>query len=214
MANIKDKVCALLGDMQVNAAENATQKVNQILEVSSNYLSEPNHEKLKLFHQLYFGAQSEVTTQKSEMNNEVDDIFAQAAAMIDSGKSTEEIAASLKIDEKKESERLQLAGLQKKLESLIAFEDSIKEQLAPVMSSMQFEDAARQRVEHIVKMFGDIVNKSVPKKPELMEEVATSMAEHIAIKSEREVFYKLVLREPVPEHLDSDSDDFFFDLGA
>lgn len=217
MSTVEEKICSTLADLQKCAAENATQKVNQILEVSTNFLSEPSHQKLKVFHELYFAPESAEAAKSDEgsINASVDDIFEQATALIDAGKSDAEVLAAIKTDDNAEESRLHLAGLQKKLESVISLEDGLREQLAPILSSMQFEDAARQCVEHIVAMFKDVVMNSIHLSPEKMQEAADRMTDRLAVKSERESFYKNVLHEEPPAHLEqvSDADSFFFDLG-
>ena len=214
MPDIKKKICSIVNDLQAAAASNAEQKVAQILEVSTNYLSESNLEKLKLFQELYFAKNTASTQRKENVNSGVDDIFSQAKELIDSGKSDDEVLSSIQENEKSEKDRLQLAGLQKKLESLIALEDGLKDQLAPVINSMQFEDAARQRVEHIAAMFTTIVERSVANNPSIMQETAEELEKHLAIREERESYYKHVLHEESPEHLEQEQDDFFFNLSA
>lgn len=208
MTELRDTICHLVKDLQMAATQNATLKVNQILAVSSNYLSESNHEKLKMFHEMYFAPSNTLENQKSSMNTVVDDIFEQAQAMAGQNMSEEEIVKGLKFDETQEKDRLQLSGLQKKLEALISFEEGLKEQLTPVMNSMQFEDAMRQRVEHVVEMFDLIVKNRVIQDPARSETLVTDLAGRITIKTERESFYLHVMKEEPPAHVESD--DFFF----
>jgi hypothetical protein len=218
LSTLEQKICSTIYDLQKCAAENATQKVNQILEVSTNYLSEPNHQKLKMFHELYFAPDSPGSShaKTDSINDSVDDIFDQASSLLQSGKSEEEVLAAIQTNNQAEEGRLHLAGLQKKLESVISLEEGLREQLAPIISSMQFEDAARQRVEHIVTIFSHFTLNALHLSPEKMQEAAETMKECLAIRSERESFYAHVLHEEPPEHLEpeSDGDSFFFDLGA
>lgn len=218
MSTLEEKICSTLVDLQKCAAENATQKVNQILEVSTNFLSEPSHQKLKMFHELYFSPENASASESTNasINASVDDIFEQASALINEGKSDSEVRDAIKTNEGAEESRLHLAGLQKKLESVITLEDGLREQLTTIISSMQFEDAARQCVEHIVAMFKEVVINSIHLTPEKMQESAEAMADRLAVKTERESFYRKVLHEEPPAHIeqDSDADSFFFDLGA
>jgi ATP-dependent 26S proteasome regulatory subunit len=205
MSSLRTQVCQLVKDLQVSATQNATNKVNEILNVSANYMSEANHEKLKVFHDLYFAEKQELETQKSVINAQVVDIFDQATAMLSSNKSEAEIVKSIKTNDAADQERLQLSGLQKKLEALISFEDGLRDSLAPVMSSMQFEDATRQRIEHIVAMFSMIVENNLVRNPENASSIVDSLAAQISIQHERESFYRLVLHEQAPAHVESES---------
>ena len=208
MQELRDNICELVKDLQRSATQNATKKVNEIIAVSSTYLGESNHEKLKMFHEMYFAPSKQLESQKSNMNADVDDIFEQAKALAETDLSEAEIVSRLKFDSTKENDRLQLSGLQKKLEALISFEEGLKEQLAPVMNSMQFEDAMRQRIEHIVEMFTLIVKNRLIENPTAIESVVHDLAARITIKSERESFYTNIMHEEAPPHVESDS--FFF----
>lgn len=205
MTSLRTQVCQLVKDLQLSATQNATNKVNEILNVSANYLSEANHEKLKVFHDLYFAGKTELEAQKSGINAQVDDIFDQATAMLASNKSEAEVVRAIKTNAAADQERLQLSGIQKKLEALISFEEGLREQLAPVMSSMQFEDATRQRIEHIVAMFGMIVENNLVRKPENAAAIVDALAAQISIQHERESFCRLVLHEQAPSHVEPDS---------
>jgi hypothetical protein len=70
---------------------------------------------------------------------------------------------------------------------------------------MQFEDATRQRIEHIVAMFSMIVENNLVRKPENASSIVDSLAAQISIQHERESFYRLVLHEQAPAHVESES---------
>jgi hypothetical protein len=208
MSELREQVCQIVKALQVSATDNATKKVNEILNVSAHYLSDSGHEKLKMFHDLYFAGKSELEDQKSGMNAQVDDIFEQAQELLKTNTNEAEVVKAIKVSAASEQERQQLSGLQKKLEALISFEEGLKEQLAPVMSSMQFEDATRQRIEHVAAMFRDVVKNRVVRNSAAAAAIGESLAATISIQQERESFYKHVLHEEAPAHVESDP--FFF----
>jgi hypothetical protein len=208
MSELREQMCQVLKALQVSATQNATKKVNEILNVSAHYLSDSNAEKLKMFHDLYFAGKADLEQQKSGMNAHVDDIFEQAQALLKTNKTEDEVVRAIKVSQADEQERLQLSGLQKKLEALISFEEGLKEQLAPVMSSMQFEDATRQRIEHVAAMFSEVVTNRVVQNPAAAVAIVDTLAAQISIKHERESFYRLVMHEEAPAHVESDP--FFF----
>lgn len=215
MSQLHETVTHCLSEIQKAAIAHAQAKVQQIIEVSSCYLSQQNHEKLILFHKLYAEkADEQQTAQLASAVDSTDSIFEQAQALMESGASQEEMLAGIEVDEEKDKERMQLSAFQKMLESIISLEEGIKEKFAPAMSSMQFEDEVRQILEHIIAMFQMISSSADRENVPALTQLAEQMAQLISVQQERELFYRHIFHEAVPEHLNQEDDDFFFNLGA
>jgi hypothetical protein len=114
--------------------------------------------------------------------------------------------AGIDDDEELRRQRLSLSAVQKQLEGLIVLDSGIKEQVLPALSSMQFEDAIRQRLAHVVHAWwkiGDVLHKELT--PEQLEEVARELAKVLSSVDETKTFYELVLNEKPPEGQDQRS---------
>lgn len=151
MANVFQQLCQ-------QAKANASGSAQQVLDVSAEYLSKEAHESLKKFQELYFGGNKQVDQQKDTMNKDVDDLIDQIQSNLDGGVSdTNEISSNLKETDDQATQRLGLAAFQKQLESLIALEDGLRDKLAPVLASLQFDDAVSQRLDHVTFIFDQFV---------------------------------------------------------
>ena len=92
--------------------------------------------------------------------------------------------------------RLGLAGVQKAAEGLITLNTGIKDQVLPALTSMQFEDAVSQRIDHLVKGW-KIIDHFIQnhEKTEEADSVASKLAEICSSVEETNDFYTIVLKE-------------------
>lgn len=147
-----DKAFAAIASKLINMTIKTTgSSSKEVLNISQNYLNSKTHKTLENFYHLYFS--NETQQQKDLMNQEVDDLVDQAIAQRDSGEQIS-IEASKEADER----RLGLSAVQKELEGLITLDKGMKDNLMPILSSLQFEDATRQRLEHIEKGLQQIID--------------------------------------------------------
>ena len=175
-----------------------------IFELSSNYMDKPAFSSLRKFYDLYF-AQGEIDRKKDEVNANVDEIVSMLQEKLAAGEDLDKVQGIDDNDEMKK-QRLSLSGVQKQLEGLIVLDSGIKEQILPALASMQFEDAIRQRLAHVVQAWwkvGDILHKQL--NPTELEEVARDLAKTLSSVEETRSFYELVLNEKAPEGQDQRS---------
>lgn len=185
---------AILTEQCAAATSEAAACTNSIFTLTSNYIDQPEFDTLQQFYDLYFKSGGDVDQKKDAVNEEVDDLFEQLQGQMQRG---EELKAPEE-DEAKRQARLSLAAIQKKLESLITLDGGIRDQILPALSSMQFEDAARQRIEHIVTCWTQLIQADDSTSCEgLMRELAQKMSS----VEESQDFYRIVFNEKAPEGL-------------
>lgn len=175
-----------------------------IFELSANYMEKPAFDSLRKFYDLYFST-SDIDKKKDEVNANVDDIVSTLQARLAAGEAIDE-SVDIDDDEELRRQRLSLSAVQKQLEGLIVLDSGIKEQVLPALASMQFEDAIRQRLAHVVLAWwkvGDVLHKDLT--PEQLEEVARELAKVLSSVDETKTFYELVLNEKPPEGQDQRS---------
>ena len=177
-------------DHALGQAGQATEKVFQ---VSSAFLSEPATNLLREFQSLYFSS-GVMERKKEEINRKVDDLFEQASSQLSS--NIKEILLTEQDDDEKE--RLQLAQLQRRLEAMISIDANIRQHIVPAMSSMQCEDAVRQRLDHILAGWTLIITAMEAENTD-WEAVKDALAELPSMVTESTPLYELVLRRPPPE---------------
>lgn len=169
----------------------ATEKV---MELSSKVLSAEASSALKRFQELYFSGRVDLEQKKIDINREVDAIFDEAADMLTSGT----VEPSAITDAGLKEGRLGFAAVQKELESLITLEQGMQEKITPLLTSMQFEDAMRQRLEHIEAGWHTLMAARARgldlQDPALKDRVLRSLSSN----AERKQFYETVLHEPPP----------------
>ncbi len=179
-----------------HAIKGASDSTDAVFRLSANYLDRPAFVALKKFYDLYFG-DCQIEEEKDSINQEVDEIVSQIKSKIDEGGSLEDV----KEDEFLKRKRLGLAAVQKQLEGLITLNSGIKNQILPALSSMQFEDAVSQRVDHIIKSWKTIQKElfcSTVSKDEI-EGIALKLANICSSVDETRDFYTIVLKEEPPE---------------
>lgn len=185
----------IIEDLSQAAVKTAAESVEKVLTISSNFLSQEAHAALKSFYDLYFAG----ATEGPNHNQDVDRIIAEAEALAEGGASQEVMMASIADGGANEEERLSRAALQKRLEGVIALEENFREQLRPILGSMQFEDATRQRLEHLVFAWQATIDELHQGRGEPdLEGVARAIAQKLSSDEERKIFYAEVLREEAP----------------
>ncbi len=175
-----------------------------IFDLSSNYMEKPTFSSLRKFYDLYF-VEGEIDKKKDEVNASVDDMVDALQEKLAAGEDLDNVQGLDDNDEMRK-QRLSLSGVQKQLEGLIVLDNGIKEQILPALASMQFEDAIRQRLVHVVQAWwkiGDVLNKQL--NASQLEEVARDLAKTLSSVEETRSFYELVLNEKPPEGQDQRS---------
>lgn len=205
---------AVLKDLIADAIQGASQCTGSILELSSSYVQRDAFDTLKKFYDLYFGKSenSEVSDQKKqEINSDVDDLFDAAVAGLAQGLDIEKEGV-LTEDQAMRQERLATAALQKELEGLIVLDKGIRSEILPALSSMQFEDATRQRMEHVLKGWEQLIPLGQGSgvgggvSTEELDAAMRDVAKLTSSVKETEDYYNLVLMEPVPDDVKQGAD--------
>jgi hypothetical protein len=182
---------SILVDQCSAAREEAALCTASIFTLTSRYIDKPEFETLQQFYDLYFKPDGEIDGKKNAVNEEVDDLIAQLEAQMERG---EELSAPVE-DEEKKAQRLSLAAVQKRLESLITLDGGIREQILPALTSMQCEDAVRQRVDHVIACWRGLLAKdpSADLEPTMRE-----MAKLMSSVEEAADFYHILFAEEAP----------------
>jgi hypothetical protein len=189
------KIFEELGHAAIAGASACT---TSIFALSASYMEKPAFETLRKFYDLYF-AQGELQKQKDEVNAAVDDMVALLQEKMAAGEDID-INTEVHEDETVKRHRLSLSGVQKQLEGLIVLDAGIKEQILPALSSMQFEDAVRQRLQHVIAAWwkiGESINKDLS--PEQVSGIAKEISSMLSSVEETRSFYEIVLNEKAPE---------------
>lgn len=202
-SNEKDLVFAqVMQDMLGLIMETASKASQEVLELSSTYLNQKAQTAIVEFYNLYFSKKRSIVDSKDAVNKEVDSLFEQAQAALKQGGEI-----NLKTTKEADDIRLGISAIQKELEALIRVEEGMKEKLAPVLACMQFEDALRQRLDHIQEGWQEVFGKHCDEKAidvELIKSKLTSIAE-------TEIFYRNALKqEPPPTQGERESSVLFF----
>ncbi len=187
---------SIIEDLVGDATKNAAKSAENILAVTSKYLSIESYSTLKEFCNLYLAASRQIDDAKDSINKQVDDLFEQAQGVLASGETL--TGDSLKEADGQEVERLGLSGLQKKLESIVNLEEGLKEKLFPILSSMQFEDFTRHRLTHILFGYNRIINWVQNPETTSLSHISQEIATELSSVSETEIYYNLVMKAPPP----------------
>lgn len=205
---LDDLFFGIYKDMCQNICRSSADSAQTILEHSSHYLSSQANKALNDFYNLYFSKNDSLAASKDEIKDDVDSIFDEAMALIESGGDISDL--SLEEDDSDIAERRNaLSGIQRELEAIIRTEEGIREKVLPILTSMQFEDAMRQRIEHLEEMW--LLMSAEFKKPS-----GVNVDEYLLLVSslpsstlETEQFYRIVRKEEAPADKLDDSADMF-----
>ena len=221
-STLMDDLCLLdqnfflvFSDLVQLSQTGAAQCTESIFQLSSTYMKREMFESLQKFYDLYFSHSTKHQRQKEAINSAVDEVFDAAKVAAARGAEREEISAEID-DSKLAAERLAAASLQKQLEGLIVLDQGIRNDILPALSSMQFEDATRQRLAHILtgweKIFEFVQKLGDPSyftswpPAELamhlrqdLDDILVGLAKMTSSVKETESYYQTVLKTPVPE---------------
>lgn len=197
LAGLDQHFFKILSDLKQNMIEMAAANTDQVMKMASSYMNHSAYEALQQFYTLYVG-RHDLETKKEKINRQVDDLFDSIQAELSSGASSQEVANRFQEDEDAKKERLGLAGLQKQLEGLITLNEGIKEKVLPALSSMQFEDAVNQRMDHIIHGFKVSIDNLAAENPIPWTEVAESIASTTSSLEETGIYYRIVLKREPP----------------
>jgi uncharacterized protein (DUF2267 family) len=178
------------------AQQQARSSVEQILQVSSSFLSKEAHDRIKNFYSLYFDATNHAKSER--INVDVDRLIEEVRDNIHAESAKDDSHAT----------RVTLANLQKQLETLIALEEGLRQKLQPVLASMQFEDALTQRLSHIQAWFEKFATGGWQNPNQVAEEVGKILSSG----DERKAFFPKVLGKDPPAEIEETS--LLFDLVA
>ena len=203
LEDFDNKFFTLFNALSTSVKRTAGQSASHILGLSSNYLSKEASKALKDFHELYF-ADAVSDGDKEKVNSEVDDIMDEVLTAMNEGKTDQELSDAIQEDESLKNARLAISGVQKELETIISLEEGIREKLMPVLSSMQFEDSMRQRLEHIESGWSKVVSDLHNIGDVQVDQVGSEIADLTSSIDETTEFYKTVLKKDPPEDAMSD----------
>lgn len=191
---LDEKFLKCIKGLAMASMDNAKSCTDKVFDISSNFLSRDTTMVLKQFKGLYFG-DAKSQDKKEAMNRGVDDIVSQIQANLNEGKDAEE---GVEESENIKIQRLALSAVQKKLEGLILLDNGIKEKVLPAVATMQFEDAVRQRVAHILDAWELVATSLVAGEMDVTA-VAEKIGESISSVEEAEVYFPLILNRDPPE---------------
>lgn len=175
--------------LTADALESVRLATDQIFKLSENYLNTDLSDMLTKFQDLYFGNNVE---EQTAINKHVDDIFDQVSEQVENSS-----AANIKIDESDEAstKRLRLSAIQKQIEGVITLDAGLKSKIMPSIHSMQYEDAVRQRLEHLIEGW-----KSILSAPESeINEVKEKLDGLCSSQEETNDYYNRVMKTTPPE---------------
>ena len=171
--------------------------VAEVLKLSEGYLSEKAQKALVQFHDLYFNASDEAGSTQA-VNADVDRLINDLRADMASGKDVGTIADRVQENQQAKNARLRLSAIQKELETMIRLDAGIRDKLLPVLSSMQFEDMMRQRLQHLDGAWTSIINGFDPQGLLDTEILCVDIEASLSSVSERNLFCKTVLKKDPP----------------
>jgi hypothetical protein len=180
--------------------ESAGEAVNNILNLSSSFIDKKAQQALKDFRGLYF-FNKEIADESVAINKSVDDIMEDLQAKMAAGEEVDYVENSNGDSSDISQNRMALSGLQKQLEQIISLDQNIKDKLLPVLSSMQFEDMIRQRLEHVRDGWNEIIanqSKEVDEFKAVLEKIGDSLTS----SSEREAYYPKLLNKEAPKGIE------------
>ena len=196
VAELNELFTKILKDLGAHAIDSAAACTNSVFNLSKEYMSKQAYESLRKFQQLYLKTTAEVDAQKNSINSEVDDIFDAAQANLKAGK---EVDANIVEDEDKKRERLGLAGLQKQLEGIITLDKGIRAEIVPAINSIQFEDAVRQRIDHVGRAWNDLLTAIENDPDGDIEPTLRKIGDYLSSQEEKDIFFRLIFNEDAPE---------------
>jgi hypothetical protein len=208
---LDDLFLKVLGSMIDDVVKTSATASEQVIKLSSDFLSEKAQTALSRFHTLYF-ASAEVEQSKADVNADIDRMFDAVQGELAKGSDDAAIGKAVTENNELKEVRLQLAGVQKELETLISLESGIREKLVPVLTCMQFEDVMRQRLEHVMIAWHAIVAGIGPDEILDVELAAIEVEANLTSVEETAQFYRIVLKKEPPEG-GLDSGGAFFDAG-
>ena len=190
----------VLKQLEVQAVHNCSESVLNVLDISTNFLSESAQQAAERFHSLYFN-NDVVEDSNSQVNDDIDDILNDVQTAMAEGRDITELEVG---NEEAEQARLALSSVQKELEAIMSLDKNITEQLVPIMSGMQFEDMMTQRLAHIEHIWQTIVKNLNSDQPFDAETIKQQLANLPSSVKEKVLFHKTVLHEELdlPEPAD------------
>lgn len=184
----------------VTVSENAA---NEILDISSNVMSESVQNSLTTFHDIYFSKNADEL--KYNFNCEVDDILDHIQ-----GDGCDSLA-----DQQSEVQKAgeQLANVQKILEKTISNDSDLKAKIAPIMVGMQFAETTNQHLNRILQSWKEIILYEQKDSGESCSTLLDKIEQHVVSSVEIKSFYQYVKKQDAPintgEELSGWIDDLF-----
>lgn len=200
LKQMDDAFMAIVKDLSVKTVKNAGSAVENILEISAKFIDKKAKNAIDDFRSIYF-ENDEVRAETTKINDDVSDMVEELQRRAEMGEDLSAISTAEDVNNDSDAmNRMAISALQKKLEQIISFDEAIKNHLLPVLSSMQFEDIIRQRLEHIATMWILAISVMDDKAMNDFSDVAEQMGACLTSFDERRVFYPAMLdREPPAE---------------
>lgn len=198
----------IFSDLSQQSISHAACSTEEIFKLSSDFLSKPATDILRRFQELYFG-EDKFKERNEKVNKDVDNIIEQVEKTIKKGEDPKAFGV-IEEDQIIKIERLGLSGLQKRLEGLITLDVGIREKIIPALNSMQFEDAVRQRLDHILKAWEMTTEYAAKDDIEGLKLLSREIADILSSIEETNAYYEIVLKEDPPESGASPEDMLLF----
>ena len=208
IVEMDDALLGIVGEICNGAVDSAGKAVESILDVSSKFIDGHARRALKDFRNIYF-ENYEIRRETEKINSGVDSMIEDLQSKLEAGDDL----SGLSLAEDSENDelarnRMALSALQKRLEQIISLDDAIKQKLLPVLSSMQFEDMIRQRLNHVVAMWGIAIIAMHQNESQDYTATAEEMAQCLTSKGERDLYYQRMLGIDPPESIADQSSIF------
>lgn len=201
MNEMDDALLGIVSEVCNSAVENAGKAVESILEVASKFIEGHAKQALKDFRNIYF-ENAEIRRETERINASVDSMVDDLQLKLAAGEDLSQVSiAEDSENDELARNRMALSALQKRLEQIISLDEAIKVKLLPVLSSMQFEDMIRQRLDHIVTMWGFAIQAMHIANTTDFRPVAEEMANYLTSKGEREIYYRRMLGREAPDSI-------------
>lgn len=199
LKGIDEAFSAIVAKLCDNVISNASHSVGSILELSTQFVDKKAQKALKDFRDMYF-FNEKIAAETAAINDDVDGIIDDLRGKMERGEEVDFDESMTSKHGEMAQNRMAISGLQKQLEQIITLDENIKKRLLPVLSSMQFEDMIRQRIEHVRDGWVKII-KNLGSEEEVMKAKLEEIGASLSSGSERDIYFPRILGRPAPEEI-------------
>ncbi|MBL4868876.1 MAG: hypothetical protein JKY67_21130 [Pseudomonadales bacterium] len=183
----------VLNSLSKNLLVTVQSATQQILDISTQFLSTEASKVISDFHHLY-AADSHFEDLKDSVDQGVDELIT-LIQNNDSSNADELNNAIEKIDtHQMAAARLSFSALQKDMEALISLEDNIKNKVLPIFHGLQFEDLLCLMVKTIDSIWHEVISDIHQTEPFNIKSTLTKIYSQLHCEKQRSLFFETVLK--------------------